>query len=165
MNLYLKQKVFSWGDSFTVYDENGNDKYYVEGEIFTFGKKLHIYDLSGNELCFIHQKLMSFLPKYFIIKNGVDVAQVVKNFTFFHQSYSVDGFGWEVEGDFFAHDYEITGADSGRTVAAVSKQWFTFGDAYEISIADGINDIDALAVVLVIDACLAASQSAAASST
>lgn len=83
MNLYLKQKVFSWGDSFTVYDENGNDKYYVEGEIFTFGKKLHIYDLSGNELCFIHQKLMSFLPKYFISKNGVDVAQVIKNFTFF----------------------------------------------------------------------------------
>ena len=46
MKLYLKQKVFSWGDSFTVYDENGNDKYYVEGEIFSFGKKLHIYDLS-----------------------------------------------------------------------------------------------------------------------
>lgn len=163
MKLYLKQKVFSWGDSFTVYDENGNDKYYVEGEIFSFGKKLHIYDLSGNELCFIYQKLMSFLPKYFISKNGFDVAQVVKNFTFFHQSYSVEGFGWVVEGDFFAHEYEISSGCG--TVAAVSKQWFTFGDAYEISTADGVNDVDALAVVLVIDACLAASQSAAALST
>ena len=38
MSLYLKQRVFSWGDKFSVYDENGAVKYTVEGEIFTFGK-------------------------------------------------------------------------------------------------------------------------------
>ena len=38
VRLYIKQKVFSWGDKFTVRDENGRDRYYVEGEIFTFGK-------------------------------------------------------------------------------------------------------------------------------
>lgn len=27
MNLCMKQKVFSWGDRFTVWDENGNDRY------------------------------------------------------------------------------------------------------------------------------------------
>lgn len=163
MKLYLKQKVFSWGDKFTVYDENGSDKYYVQGEVFSFGKKLHIYDLQGNEICYIYQKLMSFLPKYFISKNGEDVAVVVKNFTLFHQSYTAEGFGWEIEGDFWAHEYEIC-SHSG-TVAAVSKQWFTFGDAYEINTSDGINEVDALAVVLVIDACLQASQDAAASAT
>lgn len=163
MKLYLKQKVFSWGDKFTVYDENGNDKYYVKGEVFTLGKKLHIYDLSGNEVCFIHQRVLSFLPKYFISKNGEDVAQAVKNFTLFHQSYSIEGFSWSVEGDFFAHEYEIFSHTG--TVAAISKQWFTFGDAYEINIADGINDVDALAVVLVIDACLQASASASASAS
>lgn len=156
MKLYLKQKVFSWGDKFTVYDENGNDKYYVEGEIFSFGKKLHIFDLAGNEVCYIYQKLMSFLPKYFISKNGEDVAQVIKNFTLFHQSYSVDGLGWSVEGDFFAHEYEISSQMG--TVALISKQWFTWGDTYEINIQQGVNEIDALAVVLVIDACLQAAQ-------
>ena len=35
MKLYIKQKVFSWGDKFTVKDEAGRDRYYVEGEIFT----------------------------------------------------------------------------------------------------------------------------------
>ena len=40
MKLYIKQKVFSWGDKFTVKDETGRDRYYVEGEIFTFGRKL-----------------------------------------------------------------------------------------------------------------------------
>ena len=42
MKLYIKQKVFSWGDKFTVKDATGRDRYYVEGEIFTFGKKLHV---------------------------------------------------------------------------------------------------------------------------
>ena len=44
MKLYIKQKVFSWGDKFTVKDEAGRDRYYVEGEIFTFGRKLHVYE-------------------------------------------------------------------------------------------------------------------------
>lgn len=155
MNLYVKQKVFSWGDKFTIYDENGNDMYYVEGEVFTLGKKLHVYDLAGNEVCFIHQKVFSFLPKYYINRNGIDIAQVIKQFTFLHQSYYTDGFDWTVEGDFFAHDYQIE--DSGNIVARISKQWFTWGDAYEISIEHGYDDINVLAVVLVIDACLAAS--------
>ena len=43
MKLYIKQKVFSWGDKFTVKDEAGRDSYYVEGEIFTFGRKLHMH--------------------------------------------------------------------------------------------------------------------------
>ena len=47
MNLYIKQRFFSWGDKFAIYDANGNEKYYVEGEIFTWGKKLHVYDMFG----------------------------------------------------------------------------------------------------------------------
>ena len=50
MKLYIKQKVFSWGDKFTVKDSNGEDRYYVEGEIFSWGKKLHVYDMRGNEV-------------------------------------------------------------------------------------------------------------------
>lgn len=156
MNLYLKQKVFSWGDKFTVYDEAGNDLFYVQGEVFTLGKKLHILNLAGEEECYIRQKLLTFLPKYYVSKNGVDVAEVIKEFTLFRQEYTVNGFGWKVEGDFFAHEYRIVAA--GNTVAQISKQWVSFGDAYQISVADWANPINALAVVLIIDACLDAAQ-------
>lgn len=152
MNLYVKQKVFSWGDRFTVYDENGNERYGVQGEVFSWGKKLHLFDLAGIECAFVHQKLFSFLPRFFISRNGADVAEVVREFTFFHPEYTVKGFGWRVEGDLFAHEYEIT--DGTRTVVTVSKQWMTWGDAYEICIAPEVDEVDALAVVLVIDACL-----------
>lgn len=93
MKLYIKQKVFSWGAKFRIYDEYENDKYAVEGEVFTLGKKLHLYAMDGNELAYIHQKVLSFLPKYYINRNGQDIAEVIKEFTFFRQEYSVDGLG------------------------------------------------------------------------
>ena len=157
MNLYIKQKIFTWGDKFSIYDETGNEKYYVEGEIFTFGKKLHLYDLQGKELAYIEQQLFSFLPKYMIYRDGVEMAEVIKEFTFFHPEYSVNGPGWRVHGDFFDHDYEVVDGD--RVIASVSKEWFTLGDAYEISFGSGVDEIAALSVVLVIDACIEAQRS------
>ncbi|MCQ2452477.1 MAG: LURP-one-related family protein [Oscillospiraceae bacterium] len=162
MKLYMKQKVFSWGDKFTVWDECSRERYFVEGEVFTLGKKLHILSADREELLFIHQKLLSFLPRYYIAQNGVDVAEVVKEFTFFRNRFTVAGPDWDVQGDFFAHEYEIT--KNGRLVAQVSKEWFTWGDAYAIEVAPAEDDLLVLSVVLVIDAVLDAQRAAASSS-
>ena len=156
MNLYMKQRIFSWGDKFSIYDAAGNECYYVEGEVFTFGKKLHLYDLNRRELVFIQQRLLTFLPKYEILRNGTQIAEVVKEFTFFRQEYSVNGLGWKVHGDIFSHDYEIS--TGGQHIARVSKEWFTLGDAYQIDIVDTVDEVTALAVVLVIDACIEAAR-------
>lgn len=152
MNLYIQQKIFSWGDRFSVYDADGNVKYTVEGEIFTFGRKLHLYDADGIELLYIEQQLLTLLPRYLIYRNGEVEAEVVKEFSFFCPEYSVNGPGWQVQGDFWDHDYDIK--DGERVIASVEKEWFTFGDAYEISVLDDANVVTALAVVLVIDACI-----------
>lgn len=153
MKLYLKQHIFTWGDRFTIYDEAGNDRYYVEGEVFTFFKKLHIYDLNGSEVAYIKEQFALLEPRYTIYRGDREVAEVVKEFTFFVPKYSVEGLGWDIDGDFFAHNYRLT--TLGSPVASVSKQWFTLGDAYEINIASDADEVNALAVVLVIDACLA----------
>ena len=163
MKLYIKQKVFSWGDKFRIYDENQNDRYYVEGEVFSFGKKLHLYNHSGAEEAFIHQKVLSFLPKYYISRNNIDVAQVIKEFTIFRQEYTVEGLGWTVNGNFLAHDYEIT--SDGRTIASISKRWFSWGDTYEIDISDDADEVMAICVVLIIDAVIAQSENSAAASS
>ena len=163
MKLYIKQKVFSWGDKFRIYDENQNDRYYVEGEVFSFGKKLHLYNHSGAEEAFIHQKVLSFLPKYYISRNNIDVAQVIKEFTILRQEYTVKGLGWTVNGNFLAHDYEIT--SDGRTIASISKRWFSWGDTYEIDISDDADEVMAICVVLIIDAVNAQSDNNAAASS
>ena len=151
MNFYLKQHVLTWGDQFTIYDEQGKDCYYGKGEIFSWGKKLHILDLTGRELAFIRQKLFTFRAKYTIEQDGKEVAEVIRRITWFRPVYEVTRLGWMVEGDFLAHAYRISHGK--RTVAEISKHWFTFGDAYELCINPEVDPVSALAVILAVDAC------------
>ena len=108
MKLYIKEKVFSWGDRFTIMDEFGNDKYTVEGEVFSWGKKLHVYDMMGNEAAYIAQEIWSFLPRYNVFCGEEQVAEIRREFSFLFPRYSIDGLGWEIEGQFLEHNYEIT---------------------------------------------------------
>lgn len=163
MKLYMKQKVFSIKDRFYIKDEFENDRYYVEGEFFTIGKKLHLYDMNGNELAFIQEKVLTILPRFYVYMNGRDVAEIVKEFTFFKPKYSINGLGWNVEGDFWSHDYSVT--SQGRNVAEVHKAWLSWGDSYEIDISNSEDEVLTLAVVLAIDAVLNAEAAAAASSS
>ena len=51
MKLYIKQRVFSWRDRFTIKDESGNDRYAAEGEFFTWGDSYELDITDGiNEL-------------------------------------------------------------------------------------------------------------------
>jgi uncharacterized protein YxjI len=158
MKLYMKQKVFSWADTFTVKDSMGEDKYFIKGEAFSWGKKLHVYDRSGREVAFVRQKLWTFMPRYMVSVNGTDVAEIVKEFTFLRPKYSIIGPGWEVDGSFWEHDYEVT--ENGRPIVSIRKEWMTWGDTYELDIADTGNEVMALAVVLAIDCVLDAQQNA-----
>lgn len=155
MKLYIMQKVFSWNNKFTVKDEAGQDKYIIEGEVFSFENKLHVYDLAGQDVAFIKQEFMSFMPKYSVYCGDQMVAEIKKQFTFFVHKYSIEGLGWEIEGDLWDHDYQITAA--GRQIVSISKEWMTWGDTYELDIANPEDEIVAMAVVLAID-CVAASK-------
>jgi len=160
MQLIMKQKAFSWIDRFRVWDGDGHDRYYVEGEFFSFGKRLHITNPDGQEVALVHQKIFSFLPRFFVWADGVQVAEIVKEFTFLHQRYTIDGLGWEVEGDFFAHDYTIF--QKGLEIVTIHREWLTWGDCYILDIADSQDTVTALAVVLAIDCVHAAAAASAA---
>lgn len=150
MKLYMKQKVFSFKDKFTIKDEQGNDKYYIEGEFLSLGKKLHIYDMNYNELAFVRQKILAFMPKFTVEVGGREIAEIVKKLTFLRPKYYVDGLGWEVNGDLFSHNYSIfSGTDE---IVSISKIFMSWGDTFELDIKDNGNEVIALAVVLAIDA-------------
>ena len=117
-----------------------------------------MYDRSGREVAFIRQKLWTFMPRYMVSVNGTDVAEIVKEFTFLRPKYSILGPGWEVDGSFWEHDYEVT--ENGRPIVSIRKEWMTWGDTYELDITDTGNEVMALAVVLAIDCVLDAQQNA-----
>ena len=106
---------------------------------------------------------MSFLPKFYISRNNIDVAQVIKQFTILREEYTVEGLGWTVTGNFSAHNYEIT--SNRQKIASISTRWFSWGDTYEIDISDDADEVMAICVVLIIDAVIAQSESSAAASS
>ena len=149
MKLLIEEQVFTWRDRFNVMDEAGVERYYVEGELFSWGRKLHVTDLKGREVAYVEQQLFTFLPRYAVYAGGVLIGEVVKEFSFFRPRYTVEGADWDVEGDFWDHDYTVF--RGGVPVVSIQKEWFTWGDCYTLDIRDPKDEIQALALVLAID--------------
>ena len=153
MRYMMKQKLFCWGDDFTIQNEAGENVFFVDGKAFSFGNKLSFQDMQKNELAFIRQKLLSWGPTYEITRGGALAAVVKKQlFTFFRCKFTVDVPGpddLEAQGSFLDMEYSFTRA--GRTVAEVSKRWFSFADTYGVDICEGEDDILILASTVVID--------------
>ena len=148
--LYMKQEILSVIDRFYIKDENEEDRYLIEGDyIQVGGKKLHIKDLFDNELLTIKQKLLSLLPKFFVLKNEEQVASIQKKIAFFGSKYIIEGPEWEVKGKIMKHDYTIL--KDGNEIANIHKAWISWGDSYEITISDNVDDTLVLAVVLAIE--------------
>jgi uncharacterized protein YxjI len=81
MKYLIRQKIFSFRDSFTIKNEFNEDCFKVYGKILTIGNKLFLTDMHDRELFYIEQRLLRFLPEYTIYQNGVEVATVKKRFT------------------------------------------------------------------------------------
>ena len=149
MKLLIEQEILTWRDKFTVMDDCGNPRYYVKGELFSWGKKLHVTDAGGREVAYIEQQLFTFRPRYAVYAGGHLIGEVVKEFTFFRPRYTVEGADWEVEGDFWDHDYTVF--RGGVPIVSIQKEWFTWGDCYALDIGNPADEIQALALVLAID--------------
>ncbi len=153
MRYMMKQKLFAWGDDFTIKTQDGQDAFFVDGKAFSLGDKLSFQDMQGNELAFIRQKLLAWGPTYEIHREGKLHAVVKKHlFTLFRCRFTVDVPGpddLEAEGSFLDREYTFT--RSGKVVATVSKQWFSWADTYGVEIAEGEDDVLILASTVVID--------------
>ena len=150
MKLLIKQRVFSWTDTYDVYDESGNVKYFVKAEFLTLGHRIHVYDVNGNEVGMIREKVMTLLPIFEIEINGVKLGRIEKQFTFFKPKYEIDFNGWRVEGDFLGWDYDVYSGCS--SVVHITKEWFHWGDTYVLDFVDAKDELMGLLVVIAIDA-------------
>jgi len=148
----IREKFWSFGDSFTITDRGGANLYQVKGRAFSWGDKLSFQDMNGKELAFISQKMLSFRPRYEIQIAGRVFAEVVKEFSWFNKKFVLDVPGpndYEIDGSFWAH--EFTFARRGRTVASVSKKHFAWTDSYGVDVVDGEDDLSILCACIVID--------------
>jgi len=148
VKLYIKQKVFSWRERFTVKDEAGADRYFVEGKLLTLARTLTVCDEQGRAVAQIHRKVFSWRPRYYL-EIGGQTYQLVRKLTFFRPSFYVEGLPWQMEGDFLGHDYAVT--EGLNVILRLSKYWFAWGDSYELDIADPANELLCLCIALGVD--------------
>ncbi|SNZ17140.1 Uncharacterized protein YxjI [Terribacillus aidingensis] len=146
---YIKQKVFSFKDSFSVFDAEQQEIYRVTSKLFSMQDRLTITDLKDNPLVEIKQKLAFWKPKYVIEENGKQVAEVTKNFTFFKANFSLQPQNWTLVGDVWSRQYTL--ADENGPLMRVNKKWLSWGDTYELQMEDETRLLTYIAIMIVLD--------------
>ncbi|MBZ6527658.1 LURP-one-related family protein [Aerococcaceae bacterium DSM 111021] len=152
MQLYMKQKMLSFKQDFNIVDANQKPVYKVDGELISMGRKLHIIDLETNqEVALVKQKVLTLMPHVDVFVNDKHVAGIRKRLTFFKPQFEIDQIGWTIEGDYFAHDYNIYDRE-GDLIAQINKKFFAMSDTFEFNIdSDEVDPVMVIAVVLAID--------------
>ncbi len=151
VELYIKQRVFSWGDSYDVYDGQGNPKYRVQSELFSFGHQIHVFDArTGVEVGSVHQHILSLFKTFDIVIGGQICGTVQREISLFVPRYTVDYRNWDVEGDFFGWDYTVNSGTG--AVMTISKEWLSWGDTYTLRFQNLADEIPGLLLVIAIDA-------------
>ena len=96
MKMLIKQRFFSWFESYDVYDENDEVLYVCKGQ-FSWGHTLKVLDQNERELGMIKEKVWSFLPKFEVYKNDILIGTIAKEFTLFKPKFNIDYNSWKVE--------------------------------------------------------------------
>ena len=150
MKLLFRQRLFSWFDSYDIYDENGETFCTVKGQL-SWGHCLKVFDSRGNHIGMVKERVLTFLPKFEIYIGDQYRGCIRREFSILTPRYNIDFNGWQVEGSILEWDYIIYDR-YGVRIADISKQLFRLTDTYEIDVGNPNDALCALMLVLAIDA-------------
>lgn len=147
MTLYFQEELFSF-DHFDIWDESGSVIYTVDRESVLWDRTLHVFDDQGRDVAQVHHVPFS-IPTRFSITTLAQEVELVRNFTLFCHSYSIDALDWEISGDFTGHNYQFVRGE--QQIAAMEKEWPALHDRYRLAVESPADALMALCVVLAID--------------
>lgn len=150
MQLLFKQRLFSWFDSYDIYDETGMPVFTVKGRL-ALGHLLEIHDRFGNHIGTVKEEIFRFLPQFAMYQGNHFSGKIKKKFTFFKPVFTLDYQGWSVTGDLWQWNYNVMDA-TGNAVAHIEKQLLRFTDTYVIDVVRPEDALISLMIVLAIDA-------------
>ncbi|HEX9032167.1 MAG TPA: hypothetical protein VF834_10005 [Streptosporangiaceae bacterium] len=138
---------WSLTEHFVISDASGAPQFDVRGNL-GLTQRLTIRDQAGRELAEIKKHLMS--TRHDILVGGSKVAEV-HHTGFFGDHYDIDSsFGQlSARGSFTGWDYTISSGH--HQVARISRE-LSLREKFQVDVADGVNEVFILAIVLAIDA-------------
>ena len=150
MKLLFKQRIFSWFDSYDVFNEKGDTVYRVEGQL-GLGHKLYIYDCYNAHIGTVKEEILSFLPRFALYENEQYIGKITKQLSLFKPKFTLEYKDWKIEGNFLEWDYQIVD-HYGKTIGFINKEVFHMSDTYSLTIEHEEDALYVLMIVLAIDA-------------
>jgi uncharacterized protein YxjI len=150
MRLLFRQRIFSWFDSFDIFDEAGNTVYTVKGQL-SWGHCLKIFDSTGSYVGMVKQRVITFLPTFDIYMGDNLIGSIKKEFSLLRPKYDIDFNSWHVDGNLLEWDYTIRDT-LGSRIATISKELLHMSDTYTIDVANPYDALYTVMLVLAIDA-------------
>ena len=147
----IKQHVFSWTDTYDVYDQDGYPVLRIKADFISLGHRIRVFDYAtGEEIGIIQEKIFRIFKEFEISINGYSQGIIKQKFSFFRPVYDIDYRGWHLEGDFMEWNYDIYAED--RLVVMIRKQLFQWGDTYVLDVYDNYDDLPAIMIAIAMDA-------------
>lgn len=150
MRLLFKQRMFSWFDSYDIYNERWQKVYTVKGQL-SWGHCLKVYDARGYEVGTLKERMLTWLPQFEIYAEGQHVGHISKEFSFVFPRYRIEGKDWNAQGSILEWDYTIRDGNE-NLIATVKKEFFNWTDTYVLDIVNPLDGLMVLMFVLAIDA-------------
>lgn len=150
MKLLFKQRLFSWFDSYDIYDSSGNTAFVVKGRL-AWGHRLEIYDKNNCYLGTVKERVFTLLPRFELYIGKRYIGEIKKRFTLFKPVFTLECNDRKVKGDLLQWNYEVSDG-SGHTVMTASQELLNLTDTYSIEVADPRDALLSLMIVLAIDA-------------
>lgn len=152
MKLMIKQRMLTWADTYDIYDEWGEKKYFVKAEAFKIGHVIRVYDRNNNEIAVIEEKLFEITPTYEIEVNGETLGLIEKKFKFFEfePEYDVKFNNWHVKGDFLRWNYQVYQDE--MAIIKIKKELLHWGDTYVVDFKNAGDELEGILLVISIDA-------------
>ena len=147
----IKQRVFSWTDTYNVYDGMGNPVLYIKADLISLGHRIRVFDYAtGEEIGLIQEKIFRIFKEFEISIRGYSQGIIKQRFSFFRPVYDIDYRNWHLEGDFMQWNYDIYEED--RLVVRIGKELFRWGDTYTIDAYYPEDDLAAIMIAIAMDA-------------
>lgn len=150
MKLIFKQRMFSWLASYDIFNEMEETVYTVKGQL-SWGHCFKIFDGFGQQIGMVKSRIWTWQPIFDIYRGDAVIGTIRKEISFWKPKFTIDLRGWQVEGNWAEWDYTIRDAQ-GREVARIEKMLWKMTDTYVIDVANAADALDALLLVLAIDA-------------
>lgn len=132
--LYMKQKVLSLNEKFSVKDKDENIVYRVEGSFFKIPKSFTMYDENEEEIGTVTKELFKLLPKFTVNVLGASPILIEKKLSFFKANYQINSESISIQGDWLDKNYAIFRQN--QEIAHVNEKWLAMNSTYEITIIE-----------------------------